>query len=119
MRISLRAVQQRLPLPATAEWPDGVWDIEAFAHGSMSLLLFTPRGTDYQTPHEQDELYIVMQGTGEFVVEEETYAFGPGDVLWVPARRRHRFERFSDDLVMWVVFWGQAGGEPTERSAFP
>ena len=37
--------------------------------------------------------------------------FGPGDVLFVPARSEHRFEDFSDDLGLWVVFWGPAGGE--------
>jgi mannose-6-phosphate isomerase-like protein (cupin superfamily) len=38
-------------------------------------------------------------------------AFGPGDVLFAPAGREHRFEGFSDDLVLWVVFWGPPGGE--------
>jgi len=78
----------------------------------MSLLLFTPRGRDYQTPHEQDELYVVHRGTGEFVLDGERAAFGPGDVLFAAAGREHRFERFSDDLVLWVVFWGPPGGEP-------
>ena len=49
----------KLPLPATEKWRDGVWDVEAFAHGTMSTILFAPRGTDYQTAHQQDELYFV------------------------------------------------------------
>jgi mannose-6-phosphate isomerase-like protein (cupin superfamily) len=111
MRIPLAATMARLPLPATEEWPRGGWDTEPFRHGSMSLVLFTPRGHDYQSPHEQDELYIVMRGTGELVLEDEHIPFVAGDVLFVPARRRHRFERFSDDLVTWAVFWGPPGGE--------
>ena len=111
MRISLADTLESLPKPATAKWPEGVWDVEAFRHGSMSLVLFTPRGRDYQSPHEQDELYVVHRGTGEFVLEGRGTAFGPGDVLFVPAGREHRFERFSDDLVVWAVFWGPAGGE--------
>jgi hypothetical protein len=32
-------------------------------------------------------------------------------VLFVPASVEHRFEDFTDDLVVWVVFYGQEGGE--------
>ena len=38
---------KKLPLPATDKWPEGVFDIEAFQHGSMSLILFAPEGKDY------------------------------------------------------------------------
>ena len=37
--------------------------------------------------------------------------FAPGDVLFVPAGVPHRFEDFSDDLVVWVMFYGPEGGE--------
>lgn len=42
MRISLTDAMARLPLPATERWPEGVWDTEAFTHGSMSVVLFVP-----------------------------------------------------------------------------
>jgi hypothetical protein len=45
MRVSLAEALARLPLPATATWPQGVWDVEVLKHGSMSVELFTPRGT--------------------------------------------------------------------------
>lgn len=111
MRIPIEDAFAKLPLPATARWPEGVWDTEAFAHGSMSLLLFTPRGKDYQTSHTQDELYIVMQGNGTLWVEGARTPFVTGDVLFVPATKRHRFEEFSDDLMTWAIFWGPKGGE--------
>jgi mannose-6-phosphate isomerase-like protein (cupin superfamily) len=40
--------------------------------------------------------------------------FTAGDVLFVPAGEEHRFERFSDDLILWAVFWGPEGGEKFE-----
>jgi mannose-6-phosphate isomerase-like protein (cupin superfamily) len=111
MRIALEDILSKLPLPPTEKWPEGVWDIEAFRKGSMSLTLFTPRGKDYQSPHKQDEVYIVLKGTGIFRVEAETYSFSAGDVLFVPAGKAHCFERFSPDIATWVVFWGPEGGE--------
>jgi len=111
MHIPLAKIQAGLPLPATPKWPQGVWDLKAFAHGSMSLVLFTPRGRDYQTTHEQDELYFVHRGSGTLVIDGKRFPFQPGDALFVPARVEHHFEDFGDDLVTWGVFWGPDGGE--------
>ncbi|MEJ7929415.1 cupin domain-containing protein [Ramlibacter sp. AN1015] len=111
MRISLDHVRSRLPLPATPSWPDGVWDIEALARGSLSVQLFTPRGKDWQSSHAQDELYVVLTGKGVLRIEDERHPFEAGDVLFVAARRAHRFEEFSQDLVTWAIFWGPEGGE--------
>ena len=80
-------------------------------HGTLSVEIYAPRGTDLQTPHTRDELYVVMSGSGRFVNGEGRHPFGPGDVLFVPAGVPHRFEDFSDDLAVWVIFYGPEGGE--------
>ncbi len=78
---------------------------------SLLLGVYAPRGEDPQEPHGQDETYIVMRGSGTFVNGEARKAFGPGDLLFTPANVAHRFEGFSDDLALWVVFYGPEGGE--------
>jgi mannose-6-phosphate isomerase-like protein (cupin superfamily) len=70
------------------------------------VLLFAPRGEDVQTPHTQDEIYVVMSGGGSFRRGDEIVDFTAGDVLFVPAKVSHRFESFSDDLAAWVIFFG-------------
>ncbi len=100
-----------MPLPATPAWPAGVWNVEAFAHGTMSPICFAPRGRDHQTPHEQDEIYVVVGGSGILVIEDECAAFATGDVLFVAAGRTHRFVDFSDDPATWALSWGPKGGE--------
>ena len=70
------------------------------------VLLFAPHGEDTQTPHTQDEFYIVVSGHGQFRRGEEVVDFTAGDVLFVPAKVVHRFENFSDDLSTWVIFFG-------------
>jgi len=81
------------------------------AHGTLEVEIYAPRGTDPQTPHTKDELYVVMSGTGTFVRGDDQTPFGPGDVLFVPAGMVHRFEGFTDDFAVWVIFWGPEGGE--------
>lgn len=81
------------------------------AHGSMQLRWYAPRSADAQTPHTQDEIYVIVTGQGRFRRGEETLPFGPGDAIFVPAHVPHRFEEFSEDLGVWVVFYGPHGGE--------
>lgn len=91
--------------------PQGEDSVALFEHGSLVIKLYAPRGTDPQTPHSRDEIYVVARGTGEFVCGGERRAFAPQDVLFVAATIEHRFESFSDDFAVWVFFYGPEGGE--------
>jgi mannose-6-phosphate isomerase-like protein (cupin superfamily) len=82
-----------------------------YQHGSLLLKLFSPVETDTQQPHTQDELYFVARGHGWFVNGEVRHPFKTGDALFVRAGITHRFEDFSDDVMLWVVFYGPQGGE--------
>ena len=86
------------------------------AHGSMTLRWYAPAGRDPQSPHDQDEIYIVMAGRGTFAIgrdeaELERAPFAAGDAIFVPAGWVHRFEDFTDDFATWVFFYGPPGGE--------
>jgi mannose-6-phosphate isomerase-like protein (cupin superfamily) len=95
----------------TAPLPPGRLSALLLQRGSMSLRWYAPKPTDPQTPHDQDELYIVVSGTGTFVRGDERVAFNPHDVLFAAAGESHRFEAFSPDFATWVVFYGAVGGE--------
>ena len=85
--------------------------VTLFQHGTLEIELYRPVKVDLQTPHDRDEVYVVASGSGVFACGEERCAFGPSDVLFVPARAVHRFEDFSDDFQTWVIFYGPVGGE--------
>lgn len=53
----------------------------------------------------------MIQGKGEFLCGETRQPFGPGDFLFAPAAVKHRFENFSEDFAVWVLFYGPEGGE--------
>jgi mannose-6-phosphate isomerase-like protein (cupin superfamily) len=84
---------------------------EVYRHQSLEVEIYAPRGIDPQNPHTRDEVYIVISGRGRFFCEGETELFGPGDFLFAPAGAVHRFEAFTDDLAVWVLFYGPEGGE--------
>ena len=95
---------------------------------NLVFKLYAPRGSDPQKPHTRDEIYVIAQGTGEFVAQWgagaspartgdgagaplERITFAPGDVLFAAAGVPHHFENFSDDFATWVIFYGPEGGE--------
>lgn len=80
-------------------------------HGSMKIGLYAPREVDTQGPHKQDELYVIVSGSGYFVKNGERRAFTAHDVIFVEAGVDHAFVDFTDDFSTWVVFWGPDGGE--------
>lgn len=97
--------------------PEGRRSAEVLRHGSLEVRYYAPQGVDPQTPHERDEVYIVERGSGHFVRGAERVPFGAGDMLFVPARMEHRFEDFSADLAVWVMFYGPEGGERVQPFA--
>lgn len=109
---------------APADWlarlpgPEGARSVMALEHGSVTIKLYAPRGHDPQHPHVRDEIYIVVSGRGMFAHGQRRDAFGPGDFLFASAGLAHRFEEFTDDLAVWVIFYGPDGGEqPASASA--
>lgn len=83
----------------------------AFEHGTLTVKVYAPRGTDPQQPHTRDEAYVVISGTGTFVHGDARTPFAPGDFLFAAAGVVHRFEDFTDDFAVWVLFYGPEGGE--------
>lgn len=104
-QIKLADAQQAIPTK------DGKPFALLFRHGTLQVEIFSPRGVDTQKPHSRDELYVVASGSGWFINQGQRQRFSAGDVLFAAAGEVHRFEEFSDDFVVWVVFYGPEGGE--------
>jgi len=88
-----------------------------FSHGSLALEIYRPPPVDPQTPHDRDELYVVITGHGWFARAGTRVRFAPGDVLFVAAGVEHRFEDYSADFLTWVIFYGPRGGERPDAVA--
>jgi mannose-6-phosphate isomerase-like protein (cupin superfamily) len=64
---------------------------------------------DRQQPHEEDEVYVVLEGSGVLDVEGTETSLSEGMALFVPAHAEHRFTAY-EHLSLLVVFNGPHSG---------
>lgn len=106
-RVSVEEALARLPTP------EGKLFTNIFKRGDLVVEIYAPHGTDLQQPHTRDEIYFVAHGEGLYTCGDTRQPFGAGDFLFAPAGVAHRFEDFSEDLAVWVIFFGSEGGYPS------
>jgi mannose-6-phosphate isomerase-like protein (cupin superfamily) len=58
---------------------------------------------DRQAPHEDDEVYVVLEGSGTLEVEGEDVELREGHAVFVPAGAEHRFVGY-EQLSVLVIF---------------
>jgi len=58
---------------------------------------------DRQQPHDDDEIYIVLEGNGALDVEGTKVELREGHALFVPAGAEHRFSGY-ENLSLLVIF---------------
>jgi mannose-6-phosphate isomerase-like protein (cupin superfamily) len=58
---------------------------------------------DRQQPHEDDEVYVVLEGSGTLEVEGERFELRERDSVFVPAGAEHRFVGY-EQLSVLVIF---------------
>jgi mannose-6-phosphate isomerase-like protein (cupin superfamily) len=56
-----------------------------------------------QSPHDDDEVYIVLEGSGVLEVEGENVELREGHAVFVPAGAEHRFVGY-EQLSVLVIF---------------
>ena len=66
---------------------------------------------DRQQPHEDDELYVVLEGTGVLEVRGEQVAVREGSAVFVEAYAEHRFTAY-EHLSVLVIFERKSAEKP-------
>lgn len=61
-------------------------------------------GTDDQSPHTEDEIYVVTSGHAVIETPGGSAPVSPGSVIFVPAHEEHRFTSIAEDLALLVIF---------------
>ncbi|HEY8120852.1 MAG TPA: cupin domain-containing protein [Myxococcota bacterium] len=80
---------------------------------ALSCGVYTlPRGAkDLQSPHDEDEVYLVVRGKGRVRVGDEERRIGPGSLLYVRATSRHSFFEIEEEVTL-LVFFATGGPNP-------
>jgi mannose-6-phosphate isomerase-like protein (cupin superfamily) len=66
---------------------------------------------DRQQPHEDDEVYVILEGTGVLQVEDEQVPVKEGSAVFVQAGADHRFAAY-EHLSVLVIFARKPAGNP-------
>ncbi len=70
---------------------------------------------DHQQPHADDELYVVLAGSGVLNVEGEAIPVVEGQSVFVPAGAEHQFTAY-EGLSLLVVFARAGTARAVERA---
>ncbi|MCB8944677.1 MAG: cupin domain-containing protein [Ardenticatenaceae bacterium] len=76
---------------------------------SLGLYILKAGGVDPQQPHNEDEVYYVINGRASITVGDETEAVQPGSTIFVGKHVPHKFHDISEDLTL-LVFFAPAEG---------
>lgn len=92
------------------ESPDGgmrdivlVADADGAQSLSAGLVWIAPGSTIHEDSHPFDEVYYVVRGTAELILEGVRHVMRPGDVVKILATKVHRVHNFSDEVF--EIFW--------------
>ncbi len=74
---------------------------------SLSCSVYhVPAGSqEMQSAHEEDELYLVLEGRGRLRVQEEEHLIDKGTLMYVRATCDHTFFDVEEDLTV-IAFFG-------------
>ena len=94
----IEVVKQRL-----AEAGGGYEVVHESAGLELGVYVLVAPEPDRQQPHEDDELYVVLEGTGVLQVEGEDVPVREGTAVFVEAGADHRFTAY-EHLSVLVLF---------------
>lgn len=80
--------------------------VELLSEDSIRVELAHYPNPEPKTPHKEDELYVILSGSGMVHVGSETYDVDEGDVVYVEQGVEHDFFEIEDEITALVVFAG-------------
>lgn len=78
---------------------------------SSGVYVLSPGEEDRQRPHDEDEIYFVVEGEGRITVAEEEAPVRGGSAVFVPAGVPHRFHSIAERLTILVFFAPAESGD--------
>jgi mannose-6-phosphate isomerase-like protein (cupin superfamily) len=91
---------------------DGGYEVVHDSPGlELGVYVLVAPEPDRQQPHEDDEVYVVLEGSGALEVEGESVPVQEGSAVFVEAGADHRFTAY-EHLSVLVIFERKPAGNP-------
>ena len=77
---------------------------------SLGIVVIEPHGG--QVPwhnHEQEEVYLILEGAGEMCVGEERQIITAGQTVYIPSNAFHQLTNTGDTPLKMIYCYGPAG----------
>ncbi|MEM0955309.1 MAG: cupin domain-containing protein [Pseudomonadota bacterium] len=71
---------------------------------SCGLYKLAAGSKDMQAPHDEDEVYFVLEGKARMRLKNEEREVRPGMLLYVGASMEHSFFEIEEDMLLLVMF---------------
>jgi mannose-6-phosphate isomerase-like protein (cupin superfamily) len=71
---------------------------------NCGLYFLSAGSTDMQSPHDDDEVYLVLSGRARMRLDDVEREVGPGSLLYVSATTEHSFFEVEEDMTLLVMF---------------
>ena len=71
---------------------------------SCGLYKLAAGSKDMQAPHDEDEVYFVLEGKARMRLKDEEREVKPGMLLYVGASMEHSFFEIEEDMLLLVLF---------------
>ena len=91
-------------LLGTAADDDPYFEFLRYDAMSLGIYRLPAGGDDPQEPHDEDEVYVVLDGRATLEVAGEATPVASGSVVYVEQGTDHRFVDIEEDLVTLVAF---------------
>jgi mannose-6-phosphate isomerase-like protein (cupin superfamily) len=97
---------QRLDQLSTDQQRTGAGFTTVLEEDSVRAALYelAPGEPDHQSPHEEDEVYVVLRGRARLTSPSQTSDIGAGSVIFVPAHEEHQFTDITEDFSALALF---------------
>jgi len=77
---------------------------------SMGMVTLEPKGG--QVPwhnHEQEEVYLILEGEGEMCLGKKIFTLNAGQTIYIPSKEFHQLTNRSKEPLKMIYCYGPAG----------
>src|SRR4029450_8517669 len=94
---------------------DGGYEVVHDSRGlELGVYVLVAPEPDRQQPHEDDEVYVILEGSGVLEVEGESVPVQEGSAVFVEAGADHRFTAY-EHLSVLVIFERKPAENPERK----